>query len=1679
MKKASRLLSLLLVLAMIAGLILPVAKTEAQEVKELIVSWDFNSTPSKQSTVKESPAVYSAVLSFGGETWAAINADNVGDTWNGDGSKLVSVRSDDDTATNCIISPAFTIPEGAGEVSFELSGVYQGFEVYLAVLNGFEKNTDLLPYFTETGYPLGPFSLERLYASGETDSTGNPQTYYAKIDEEYAGLDLCLIFGHQPYCYGYGTTLTLDNVTVSSVKTVATKYYVTFSVPEGADCDVTTVTTDPNGRIGSLPTASRPGFEFVGWTRNDVLIDKNTVFTSDCTVYAKWNKIRSGKTYTVTVDSPYPKGITDETGANITRAEAGEWVTVHTDGGYNEDGKLFRGWEVVSGDVRFENSSDPEATFLMPAENVTLRPVYDTKPMTYTITLEVGEGSVNGTWSAKLKTDENGRVRNIPVAISDEGLEFLGWFNEEYGFLSEEIIFNKDARFFANFRDTIGEDGRYAYWAETIAYGYSFRYRDNLDLSTKSYVMVLLKDKDYMVTDPNDPNIIASYPVTENESSTDFSDDIIIHGSGTYYARLYQQYRSGGKQCLAGRSDSYPTVYREKDWFYIADASVNAGDHIELDAKELFTLTFDAALPAWMAEGGWSVQPTMALRKMDINGVLGSYDYAAFEPISTKYTSCKKIFGFKSAGTYEIRFGFNLVRNGGRVVSMSENKIGTAVRTFNVVVKDKNPSAGGKALKSLSIGEYTFSDWDLSFGSKVSDPNGHWTAEITESGSEAKFTLLTIQLNNYNGGAIIAEHTDKTHPLYVRITANGTNFITAKSSLHSDGDYPGAITLLSTGTELVTVLTLNGKLTLKGMKGIRMGVPSDNTTVEYDADPSLYIRGDGTLDILADSVGIQNKAPFTHGKKKYTAGNVRLEDTAKVNIRIANNSGKACGIDMGHPVMVGVQIRERSALCITVKDGTAFTKNTFAREISIEDTANRYQYWGVWNNLYLSIPNELLELSLDRDEPTGDFIRTSVGNTLMFKFDIANRYIKENPCLGYYLSVDSLNPHTHDTYSCYGDTKNEKLIRGVQFNTPGLDILQFYSHVSCLYDATLIRTYSEEFFVHVDKECIHDWVLTSDTATCTQSGLRCYVCSKCEATRMDDVAALGHHVEFAWRDDGENHYQVCIRCGAHVQEGAHNWKVNKTGDTCTALFTEYKCKTCGVTKTEMTPHEAKHSYGSKYYYNSEKHWKVCTKCGAVADESAHHFKEEYYAEVCKECGYTVYSGNSQYLTCNVHYLCPHVTATIDTSHLSAQNRTNVKNKTYLEMGWLDSSTWRPLDDKRTMDTLSYKPTAADINKYKSTGVTFELFFSIVELYQLDFEWALIKNITHVAEVPATCESSGVKEHYICTCGQAIDKNYNIIEDLTVPALGHIYDNDCDETCNRCGAVREAKHDFDTAWTTEDGAHYHVCKRCGAITAYAPCTAGDWIVDKPATCTETGHRYCECSVCGTLMNEETVEMTHNFSAWTAVEAADCTHGGKMVRVCLTCGAEEAVAVPALGHRIEANDGTVATCIAEGLASHYACSRCGKYFTDTTGVQELTEPPILTGKNFGNHVGGPLEHDKDAHWIHCACGNDIQKGDHSFNSSGVCTVCGYINPKSPAAHASNPLIHRTGNVLLDFWWLWLLILLLLLLLAILLYKLTKDKKSAPDPDKTDADPVFTEAELEKAEPNEAPAEAPKTE
>ena len=94
-----------------------------------------------------------------------------------------------------------------------------------------------------------------------------------------------------------------------------------------------------------------------------------------------------------------------------------------------------------------------------------------------------------------------------------------------------------------------------------------------------------------------------------------------------------------------------------------------------------------------------------------------------------------------------------------------------------------------------------------------------------------------------------------------------------------------------------------------------------------------------------------------------------------------------------------------------------------------------------------------------------------------------------------------------------------------------------------------------------------------------------------------------------------------------------------------------------------------------------------------------------------------------------------------------------------------------------------------------------------------------------------------------------------------------------KSCKACGLTSEGTeqedtfqygnplgHDYDTEWSQDETHHWYVCKRCQDVAELEEHTASGWITDKAATAKADGERHKECTVCGYILETDTVPAT---------------------------------------------------------------------------------------------------------------------------------------------------------------------------------------------------------------------------
>ena len=276
-------------------------------------------------------------------------------------------------------------------------------------------------------------------------------------------------------------------------------------------------------------------------------------------------------------------------------------------------------------------------------------------------------------------------------------------------------------------------------------------------------------------------------------------------------------------------------------------------------------------------------------------------------------------------------------------------------------------------------------------------------------------------------------------------------------------------------------------------------------------------------------------------------------------------------------------------------------------------------------------------------------------------------------------------------------------------------------------------------------------------------------------------------------------------------------------------------------------------------------------------------------------------------------------------------------------------------------------------------------------------------LTAVAEVPATCEETGVKAHWVCSvCGKlfsdADGKNETTLEALTIGALGH----DWGEAAWTWTGYESAKATFTCS---RDASHVE------EVTAAVTCE-----ITTPASCESTGVRTYTATVTFQGKNytdtrtETLPALGHAWGepvwTWTGYGAAEAS---------FAC-ARDAGHVKVLPASITSEVTTQPGCSTEGVRTYTATVTLeGKNYTDTRTetLPSLGHKTQLVGAKPATCTQDGYTGDE----VCTVCQETVKKGEvipatgHDYKD-GKCTNCGETDPNYKPAEPENPGV-KTGD------------------------------------------------------------------
>ena len=354
----------------------------------------------------------------------------------------------------------------------------------------------------------------------------------------------------------------------------------------------------------------------------------------------------------------------------------------------------------------------------------------------------------------------------------------------------------------------------------------------------------------------------------------------------------------------------------------------------------------------------------------------------------------------------------------------------------------------------------------------------------------------------------------------------------------------------------------------------------------------------------------------------------------------------------------------------------------------------------------------------------------------------------------------------------------------------------------------------------------------------------------------------------------------------------------KSAADCTNDAVYFKSCSCGEISTTETFTAAGtqlgHAWASDWSKDTDNHWKECSRCHEKKDEAAHDYGSD---NICDTCGYDKTVPHTHNLTL-VPAKAPTCTEKGNTAYYTcdgcdkwfedATGASEITDKTSVIL----AATGHSASDWKSDNTDHWK---------ECTVVGCGVIIEDSKAAHTAGEW--------IIDTPATATTSGSKHKECTVCGYTMATE-------TIPATGG----------------GEHTHSYGSEWKNDADNHWHECS-CGDKKDTAAHTAGEWIIDTPASATTDGSKHKECTVCGYTMATETIpatgggEHTHSYGSdwkndatnhwhecscrdkadkaahdfkWVVDKEATATQKGSKHEECRVCGYKKAaVEIPATG------------------------------------------------------------------------------------------------------------------------------------------------------------------------------------
>ena len=276
------------------------------------------------------------------------------------------------------------------------------------------------------------------------------------------------------------------------------------------------------------------------------------------------------------------------------------------------------------------------------------------------------------------------------------------------------------------------------------------------------------------------------------------------------------------------------------------------------------------------------------------------------------------------------------------------------------------------------------------------------------------------------------------------------------------------------------------------------------------------------------------------------------------------------------------------------------------------------------------------------------------------------------------------------------------------------------------------------------------------------------------------------------------------------------------------------------------------------------------------------------------------------------------------------------------------------------------------------------------------------NLTLVAAKAATCTTAGNSAYYTCDgCDKWFADAAGTVEitdktSVKIPAPGHT---------------------AGTEWKSDDTNHWHECTvaGCGVIieSTKSAHTAGEWIVDTPATATTAGTKHKECTVCHRVLETQPIPST---GTELKIIAGDNQIYNKASGsdVTITCNGDfvKFTGIKVDGSVVDSSNYTAVSgsTVLTLKASYLDTLTAGSHtvtFVYTDGESNANLTVRTAGSGHIHDYGTEWKSNADNHWHECSCGDKKDEAAHSFkwvvdkeatatkkgSKHEECKICGY--------------------------------------------------------------------------------------